>query len=162
MVADEVGRLRRARHPGGVVLHCQLYEALYWLMPRLSRFQESHPDIELRVASSLLPTNAAEPFDVVVQTTRRPSGSALLASTASDTIYPVASPERVTGAGLLLELRDLVNCWLLSDRVAPQDWLDWPDWFVAFDEIVPTISRIVTFDSFPLVLQAANSGQGQR
>lgn len=160
-IADEVARLRGASHSGGVVLRCQLCEAFYWLMPRLSLFHERHPDIELRISSSLRPiTEASEPFDIALQTTGRPSGSARLAFTASDAIFPVASPELVSRASLPIERCDLANYPLLSYRVVPQDWLDWPDWFAAFNEALPANSSIVRFDSFPLVLQAAISGIG--
>lgn len=160
-IAAETARLRGARQAGGVVLHCQLCEAFYWLMPRLSRFHEAHPGIELRVVSALAPlTQAGEPFDVAIQTTGRPSGSARLAFTAADEVFPVAAPERVAGQPLPLAPADLANHTLLAHRVLPQEWMDWPDWFEAIGAAMPTGARMAGYDSFPLVLQAAVSGQG--
>jgi DNA-binding transcriptional LysR family regulator len=164
-IATEAAALRGATLPGGLVLHCQLCEAFYWLMPRLSRFHERHPDIELRVVSALAPlTQAAEPFDVALQTSGRAAGSAPLAFTASDEVFPVCAPGLLGDAAgprtPPLPPERLADYPLLSHRVVPQDWMDWPDWFAAIGVAMPRARRLIPFDSFPLVLQAAVAGQG--
>ncbi|MBB4302913.1 DNA-binding transcriptional LysR family regulator [Rhodobium orientis] len=160
-IAAEAAHLRGALVPGGLVLHCQLCEAFYWLMPRLSRFHERHPDIELRVVSSLEPLTAArEPFDVAIQTTGRASGSARLAFTAADEVFPVCAPEVLKGVSLPLAPQELSAFPLLSHLVVPQDWMDWSDWFDVIGVPVPADLRPTHFDSFPLVVQAAVAGQG--
>lgn len=160
-ISAEAARLRGGRQPGGLVLHCQLCEAFYWLMPRLSRFHEDHPGVELRVVSALAPlTAASEPFDVAIQTSGRPSGSARLAFTAPDEVFPVAAPGLVEGRPLPLAPEDLVSHPLLRHLVVPQDWMDWPDWFSALGRPAPRPLRTIGLDSFPLVLQAAVAGQG--
>ncbi|WP_299814746.1 LysR substrate-binding domain-containing protein [uncultured Roseibium sp.] len=160
-IAAEAAELRGGGRPGGLLLHCQLCEAFYWLMPRLSRFHERNPGIELRVVSSLAPlTQATEPFDVAIQTSGRASGSARLAFTASDEIFPVVSPRLIEGKQLPLSLGDLADFPLLSHRVLPKDWMDWPDWFNVVGTPLRRDIRTITFDSFPLVLQAAVAGQG--
>ena len=154
-IAAETARLRGARAPGGLVLHCQLCEAFYWLMPRLARFHERRPGVEVRVVSALGPlTEAPEPFDVAIQTTGRASGAARLAFTAADEVFPVASPALARTPEALARLP------LLSHRVLPQDWMDWPDWCAALGRPAPRPGRIRSYDSFPLVLQAAVAGQG--
>lgn len=160
-IAAEVALLRGAVLPGGLVLHCQLCEAFYWLMPRLSRFHERHPGIEVRVVSALAPlTEAREHFDVAIQTTGRPSGAARLAFTASDEIFPVCAPGLVEGARAPIPPDELSRFPLLSHRVVPQDWMDWPEWFDVIGWRLPQDARLTHFDSFPLVLQAAVAGQG--
>lgn len=160
-ISAETTRLQGGRAAGGLVLHCQLCEAFYWLMPRLSRLHERHPGLEVRVVSALSPLTAApEPFDVAVQTTGRPSGSARLAFTAPDEIFPVARPGHVPPAALPLRPDALADYQLLSHQVLPQDWLDWPDWFDAVGQPGMRPRRVRGFDSFPLVLQAAVAGQG--
>lgn len=160
-IAAEVARLRGGAQPGGLVLLCQHCEAFYWLMPRLAGFHEHHPGIEVRVISALAPlTQASEPFDVALQTSGRASGSARLAFTASDEIFPVAAPSLIAQAPLPLSPQDLHHYPLVSHRVVPQDWMDWPDWFAAIGQPAPKRAAMRTYDSFPLVLQAAVSGQG--
>jgi DNA-binding transcriptional LysR family regulator len=160
-IAAEAAELRGGRRPGGLLLHCQLCEAFYWLMPRLSRFHERHPGIEVRVVSSLAPlTQASEPFDAAIQTSGRASGSARLAFTASDRIFPVAAPGLLAGARLPLRPADLTAFPLLSHKVVPQDWMDWPDWFDVVGAPLRRTANFPGYDSFPLVLQAAVAGQG--
>lgn len=160
-ITEELAVLQGQRRGGELVLHCQLCEAFYWLMPRLSRFHERHPGTELRVVSSLVPlTESHETFDVAMQTTGRPSGSARLMFTASDEIFPVCAPELVAGRSLPLAPRDLLAFPLLAHRVAPQDWMDWQDWFGRVGADLPGRPKLTAFDSYPLALQAAVSGQG--
>lgn len=160
-ISAETTRLRGGRSAGGLVLHCQLCEAFYWLMPRLSRFHERNPGLDVRVVSALAPLTAApEPFDVAIQTSGRPSGSARLAFTASDEIYPVAAPGLVRFEKLPLSVEELARRPLLSHQVLPQDWMDWRDWFAAVGQAAPKDGKLICFDSFPLVLQAAVAGQG--
>lgn len=159
-IAAEAALLRGGQTAGGVVLRCQLCEAIYWLMPRLSRFHQRHPEIELRVATALEPlTEADDPFDVAIQTTARPAGAARLVFTASDEVFPVCAPELVDPAPLPLPATELSGLPLLSHRIVPQHWMDWPDWFAAAG-IEARGTRTTGYDSFPLVLQAAIAGRG--
>ena len=160
-IAAEVDYLRGDRRSDELILHCQLCEAFYWLMPRLARFHERHPGAELRVVTALKPlTEAAERFDVAIQTTGRPSGTARLAFTAPDEIFPVCAPTLLEEADLPLPPAALAAHPLLSHRVVPQEWMDWPDWFEAVGIGTPAGHRLIGFDSFPLVLQAAVAGRG--
>jgi DNA-binding transcriptional LysR family regulator len=159
-IAAEASILRGGHRRGGVVLHCQLCEAIYWLMPRLSRFHERHPEIEVRVVTALAPlTSAGEPFDIAIQTTGRASGSARLLFTAPDRVFPVCAPDYLPEATAPLDSQALAFHTLLSHEVIPQSWMDWPEWFSAIG-VSPGRYRRIGFDSFPLVLQAAVAGRG--
>ena len=160
-ISAEAARITGARRSGSLVLHCQLCEAFYWLMPRLSRFHEQNPGLDVRVVSALAPiTEAREPFDVALQTSGRASGSARLAFTAPDEVFPVAASGLIDPIELPLSPEDLSRHRLLSHQIVPQDWMDWPDWFAALGRTMPRHPRLLGFDSFPLVLQAAVAGQG--
>ncbi|MAY62784.1 MAG: LysR family transcriptional regulator [Rhizobiales bacterium] len=159
-IAAEAALLRGGQTADGVVLRCQLCEAIYWLMPRLSRFHQRHPEIELRVATALEPlTQADDPFDVAIQTTGRPAGAARLLFTASDTVFPVCAPDYLPDGAAPLAPEDLAVHDLLTHDVVPQSWMDWPDWFASLS-VSPRRYRRIGFDSFPLVLQAAVAGRG--
>ncbi len=130
-------------------------------MPRLSRFHERHPSLELRVISASAPlTEASEPYDIALQTTGRAAGAAQLAFTADDEVFPVASPGIVDGHTLPLSIGELNDFTLLAHRVIPQAWMDWEAWFDALAAGPHKATRTLVFDSFPLVLQAAVAGQG--
>lgn len=160
-IAAEAARLRGASRAGEVVLFCQLCEAFYWLMPRLSGFHARHPDIALRLQSSVRPlTESPEPFDVAIQTASRPCGAHRLAFAARDTVFPVCAPDLLGEATPPLSLAAIGRYPLLSHRVLPQDWLDWEDFFALSGVPRPPEARTTTFDSYPIVLQAALGGHG--
>ena len=160
-IASDVAYLRGDRRSDELILHCQLCEAFYWLMPRLARFHEQHPGTELRVVSTLKPlTEAQGHFDVALQTSGRPSGTAKLAFTVSDEVFPVCAPDLLAQTNLPLDPAELKAWPLLSHNVVPQEWMDWPDWFAALNADMPSEARVRQFDSFPLVMQAAVAGQG--
>ncbi|MFQ6550311.1 LysR family transcriptional regulator [Aestuariibius sp. 2305UL40-4] len=160
-ITAELAALQGRRRSDELILHCQLCEAFYWLMPRLSGFHERHPGVELRVVSSLNPlTETPEAFDVAMQTSGRASGSARLAFTAADDIFPVCAPPLVTEETLPLDPRKIVSFPLLAHAVAPQDWMVWDDWFTSVGIEIVNRPRYLSFDSYPLALQAAVAGQG--
>ncbi|WP_147112750.1 LysR substrate-binding domain-containing protein [Tateyamaria sp. syn59] len=160
-IATEVAHIRGQRRSQELVLHCQLCEAFYWLMPRLSRFHEQFPGVELRVLSALNPlTQSAEAFDVAIQTSGRASGVARLAFTAADEIFPVCAPALVEDRQMPLSIKELLSFPLLSHSVIPQDWMEWHDWLQTVGLSAPARPRIVPFDSYPVALQAAVTGQG--
>ena len=160
-IAIETQRLKTRRRPGEVVLRCQLCEAFYWLMPRLSAFHRLHPDVDVRVSGSIEAIGeAAADFDIAIQTAGRRHGSYPLAFTASDEVFPVCSPAYAKAIALPLSLNALRKERLLAHRVEPQDWMDWDDFLRQCGSVVRVGSKGRSFDSYPLVLQAAVSGQG--
>ena len=160
-IADEVAVLQGRRRADELILHCQLCEAFYWLMPRLSGFHAQNPGVELRVVSALKPlTHASEAFDVAIQTSGRASGSARLAFTAADEIFPVCAPSLIPEEERPLEPSALTAFPLLSHVVVPQDWMVWQDWFEGIGVSPDARPRFIEFDSYPLALQAAVAGQG--
>lgn len=160
-IRAEVATIAGTSDPGTVILRCQLCEAFYWLMPRLAGFHALCPEIQLQMVSALEPlTEAREPFDVALQTTGRASGSARLLFTASDEIFPVCAPSLHGDLPQVHSSSEATDFPLLSHRVVPQDWFDWPDWFLATGLSRPPAIRTISFDSYPLVLQAAVAGQG--
>jgi len=159
-IAAEAASLRGETRSGEVVLRCQLIEAFYWLMPRLAKFHEAHPDVGFNLITALAPlTEANEQFDVAIQTTGRPSGTARLLFTAEDEIFPVCSPNMVREPESL-SAEEILSYPLLAHDVTPQDWMDWQGWFeaVGVPGALPATTR--KFDSYPVALQAAASGQG--
>lgn len=161
-VSAEVATIRGERRVDELVLHCQLCEAFYWLMPRLASFHERRPGVELRVVSSLTPlTEATESFDVAIQTSGRATGSARLAFTAPDDIFPVCAPGLLKNRRLPIKPNQLKEFPFSAHAVTPQDWMDWDAWFTNIGEELPNPATVVPFDSYPLALQAAVAGQGE-
>ena len=159
-IRDSAARLRASPHSNRVVLLCQLCEAFYWLMPRLSSFHQQYPQIEIQVVTSTRPlTEFTGPFDVALQSTRRASGAHPLMFTASDEVFPVCSPAYLA-TPKPLSLADLQSCTFLHHSSEPPHLMEWESWLQVFGQALAEDARSVTFDSYPLMLQAAVEGHG--
>lgn len=159
-ISDVAETLRQAPGKHRVVLLCQLCEAFYWLMPRLSSFHQQYPEIEIQVVTSTRPlTEFSEHFDVALQSTGRPSGAHVLVFTATDEVFPVCSPGYLN-AQEPLPVADLLHHTLLHHRATPPHWLQWEGWLQAFGQAANVNSQGAAFDSYPLMLQAAVEGHG--
>lgn len=160
-IATQATHMRGVRSSGEIVLFSQLCEGLYWVMPRLSEFHQSHPGIEVRIMTSTLPlTEAEEHFDIALQTTSRASGASRLIFTATDDVYPICSPGYLGERQAPLPLTELDQHHLLHHKVHPQDWVRWDDWLEQLGQAQRVGYKGSVFDSYPIMIQAAIEGHG--
>ena len=153
--------LRQNHERGEVVLRSQLCEGLYWLMPRLSGFYQTHPDIPVRVTVSTKPlAESEERFDLALQTTGRKTGGAELVFTASDEVFPVCSSKYLAAASHPLAIDRLHDHHLLHHTVEPQDWMNWDVWLARLNITLSGKTSGTAFDSYPMMIQAMLEGHG--
>ncbi|NMZ93905.1 LysR family transcriptional regulator [Pseudomonas panacis] len=159
-ISESATSLRGSTHSHRVVLLCQLCEAFYWLMPRLSTFHQQYPHIEIQVVTSTRPlTEFTSHFDVALQSTGRASGSHPLMFTAVDEVFPVCSPGYLDSKPPL-SLAGLQSRTLLHHSSHPPHLMEWDSWLQVFGQALGGEVRGATFDSYPLMLQAAVEGHG--
>jgi DNA-binding transcriptional LysR family regulator len=159
-ISHSAEALRETPRKNRVVLLCQLCEAFYWLMPRLSTFHQQHPAIEIQVATTTRPlTEFDGHFDVALQSTGRASGMHRLVFTAADEVFPVCSPHYLA-AGQALSVDELTQCTLLHHRATPPHLMEWDSWLLAVGHALEGNAKGAVFDSYPLMLQAAVEGHG--
>ena len=160
-IAASVGQLRRSQKSNEVILFAQLCEGLYWLMPNLSRFYQQHKNIEIKVSVSTQPlTQAAEIFDLALQTTGRSSGDSELIFTAPDEIFPVCSPGYLANSEIPFTTGQLIKHRLLHHKAHPQDWLTWDDWLEKLGIGIRVGFEGSVYDSYPIMIQSAIEGHG--
>ena len=132
--------------------------AVRWLLPRLSRFRDQHPEIDVRLTTSDQLTDfAREDVDIVI---RYGSGNyqglredKLL---TEDTLFPVCSPKLLTGKYPLRSPDDLVHHTLLHDDLR----VDWAMWLAAAGVKGVDAKKGPSFNDSSMVLTAAMDGQG--
>jgi len=101
--------------------------AVRWLIPRLSRFQAMHDDIELFLSTSTrLVDLSLETFDCAIR-----FGRGDWADVASDPLYreqlvPACHPQWLESTGVRA-LKDLRRAKLLHSRARREDWNRWLD-----------------------------------
>jgi LysR family glycine cleavage system transcriptional activator len=128
-----------------------------WLLPRLGRFREAHPEIDLRLSSSQeLVDFARDNFDVGIRAGHGRYPGLRVDLIMRDTIIPVCSPALLEGPRPLREPADLRYHTLLHDE--PRDL--WQLWFklVGITDIDPW--RGPGFTDSGMLIQAAIEGQG--
>jgi LysR family glycine cleavage system transcriptional activator len=132
--------------------------AARWLLPRLSRFQQRHPDINVRIsATDILTDFHRESVDAVL---RYGSGnypdlhSELLLQ--EDNLFPVCSPALLEGPHPLTRPSDLAHHTLLHDDLR----VDWETWLSVADVKGIDSKKGLSFNDSSMVLSAAMAGQG--
>lgn len=126
-----------------------------WLVSRLGRFHDAHPDVRLRVDASLGYVDlAASDIDVCIRSGRGPWPGTVVRKLADQRIFPVCSP------GLAERLPDAAG---LSDVPVLHDASDpdlWPWWFTEMGIETRDPSAGTTFSDAALCMDAAIAGQG--
>lgn len=126
-----------------------------WLVPRLGRFNELHPDIEL----SIDPTNELADFrageaDVGIRYGAGNWDDVDAMKLTDAVIFPVAAPSLLKGAGKL-KPADLAHYNLLHE--SRKQW--WADWLAAAGVTGVEDWRGTVFQNH-LAIEAAEAGQG--
>lgn len=135
--------------------------AYKWLVPRLGRFHEQHPEIEVWISTSNKITNlATENFDAAIRLGAGKYRGLHTTFLLGDFVFPVCSPTLIQRQGdLLIEPTDLLNQTLLyrtEDEMAPT-WIDWFTKAGLNNAILPKGSH---FPDTNTALQAAMNDQG--
>ncbi|WP_437879773.1 choline sulfate utilization transcriptional regulator [Pseudomonas sp. LRF_L74] len=136
--------------------------AAYWLMPRLHRFHQAHPEIDVSLITSERDLAALSPdVDVAISfgDGRVKHGEASLLF--SEEVFPVCSPLLLAGQAGAPTLADLQRLPLLHLRPeARTRWFDWSGLFRALGIDQAPDAGSLRFDNYTLVIQAAIAGQG--
>ena len=130
--------------------------AACWLLPRLSRFQRAHPEVELRInASQELADFARDGVDLAIRYGRGRWPGLHSEKLLDGEVFPVCSPRL---AKRLRRPADLARFELLHDEVRLAHG-GWPAWLRAAGVQVDG-ARGTRFSDAHLMLEAAAAGQG--
>lgn len=136
--------------------------AAYWLMPRLHRFHQAHPDVDVSLITSERDFSTLSPeIDVAIAfgDGRFKHGEAQLLF--AEEAFPVCSPQLLKGQALPLPAAALAQLPLLHLRPeVPTRWFDWKGLFRALEIAEAPSPGTLRFDNYTLLIQAAIAGQG--
>ncbi|RUL76687.1 LysR substrate-binding domain-containing protein [Dyella choica] len=130
-----------------------------WLLPRLGRFQQQHPPIDLRIAASnRLVDIEREDIDLAIRYCARDAAPAGAIHLFDETVAPVAHPS----LGLHIPLREeqLARKALLEFDDPQRPWLHWRHWLASAGWQGLKPRSIVRFNQYDQVVQSAMAGQG--
>jgi DNA-binding transcriptional LysR family regulator len=157
-------RLRESTRGHVLTVTTTVSFASIWLVPRLGRFRQAHPGIDVRIAATHLVVDMErEGIDLAIRDVpsgRAPAGSVRL---VGERLCPVASPDYLREATASLERPEDLRRHVMLTLHDPQGrwpWLAWAAWLEAngVTDLVP--GGTLTYDQYDQVVNAALHGQG--
>jgi LysR family glycine cleavage system transcriptional activator len=134
-----------------------------WLIPRLGRLTDKHPELDVRLIASVALTDfAREPVDVAIRTGPGSQQGLHRDFLMREDFTPVCSPELLLRGPPLRAPSDLAHHVLLHDerdRCLPNQ-LDWARWLAAIGVTNIDAERGLRFSFSHMTLEAAAAGQG--
>lgn len=153
-----IGRLTAARSRPKVTISATTAFTAKWLVPRVARFQQAHPDIDLQLhASDAVVDLNAKAADLAIRYGYGPYPGLIAEPLFADCFAPVVNP--VLGVRTRNDLREatLIHfAWKRVDPVNPT----WAAWFRAAGSEMPQSVSQLTFSDESHAIQAAVAGQG--
>ena len=145
--------------PGPLTLSCSESIMMYWLIPRLARFHEANPEVELRFNMSHGPVDfARDNISVAIRLSSIEAPKLVeRIDVVTEWIGPVCSPAYL--AGLRLQTgADLQRARLMVSRTRPNAWADWLR--CSGHDHMGSLRIAESFEHFYLLIQAAKCGLG--
>ena len=129
-----------------------------WLMPRLIRFMDAHPDIEVNVLASVALANfTTDEVDLAIRFGPGPWPPLACEKFLDDEWFPVASPKMNRGK-LPKEPKDLLKVRIMREERDDHDY--WKHWFAAAGVALEQPLTGPKFNDSTYSLQAAARGEG--
>ncbi|MEH6475525.1 MAG: LysR substrate-binding domain-containing protein [Sneathiella sp.] len=129
-----------------------------WLLPRLHRFEEENPNIELSiVVEQRLSDLSFERSDIAIRMGKGPWPDLRCTPLMDDVLFPVMSTSYWQKMGEPVNVADLANIRLLHDRDPNGSWSLWKD---AYGPETLDMSVGPRYTSSDLVLRSAEQGLG--
>jgi LysR family glycine cleavage system transcriptional activator len=129
-----------------------------WLIPRLASFKALYPDIDVRISTRTESVDLArEGLDLGIRYGAGTWPGLVSERLQSARVFPVCSPELMSGPVRLSTPSDLANHTLLHVSTMPDDWRVWLT-AVGAAEVDPVGG--MTFELWLAALQAATDGLG--
>ena len=143
---------------GPLTLSCSESIMMYWLIPRIARFQQAHPMVDLRFNMNSGPVDfARDNISLAIRlSTIEPPKDALVRDVVAEWIGPVCSAEYLQSARIE-SVEDLARTRLLVAKTRPSAW---SDWLSTSGHAITGIAVADSFEHFYLLIQAAKCGLG--
>src|SRR3546814_805765 len=161
-IAGGTARLRREQDSGPLHISVLPSLAAKWLLPRMSRFRDRHPEIDVMVsANNKLIDFEDGMFEMAIRYGQGAYPGLRTELLLRDEVFPVCSPKLLEGPHPLRAPEDLRHHTLLHDEVSRQDESpDWRNWLQAAGVSGIDVQRGPGFSDSSMVVEAAAAGQG--
>lgn len=165
-IREAVAGLRRGSNEHVLVVSTPPGLTSKWLAPRLYRFASAHPDIDIRISSSLANADfVTDGVDVAIRNLAvdpEPDPALLYEKLVELSFLPVCSPKLIESHGPVRTPETLARMPLIHDDtlINRARVPTWTDWFNAAGIDGVDVSRGLRFNSADHALDAASEGAG--
>lgn len=157
--ASVLESLSSGKGSGAITIGTSSAVASLWLMPRIGRLWQDHPDLRInhRVSDQPFDLDRSD-VDLVVRYGDGKWDGETAVQLFTDTVGPVCSPD-FASANPVRDPADLVSMPLLQLDAVDTGWMSWREWFAlaGMDGQRPEGPR---FNNYSIALQAAEEGAG--
>ena len=156
-IAVGTERLLQRQSSGALTVSTSPDFAAKWLVARLGRFAEEHPNIDLRVSATLHHVDfAREDVDLAVRHGDGNWPGLDVVRLSAEHLFPVCSPKLQTGRNRLTKPADVLKFPLIH----VDDRKDWVRWLEAAGVRSPVLSHGPVLNRVSMAMDAAIDGQG--
>ena len=163
LLGESTARVRAKRADGVLALTTLASFANGWLMPRLHRFRERAPriDVVMRTSRHLMDFRR-DAIDLAIRFAPGPGRGLHGELLCNEELFPVASPQLFRGGRIPHTLASLTEYPLLHDTDGGPDqpWLGWRGWFERAGLSTADVGRGTHFSDSVVLLAAAVAGLG--
>jgi LysR family glycine cleavage system transcriptional activator len=157
MLSGATGRLISRESSGPLAVSCLASFAASWLVPRLGRFRDLHPDIDVMIsAKDELVDFSRDEVDLAIRHGGGNWPGLEVTMLMTEDMFPVCSPKLLDGPVPLKSPDDLRHHTLLRDDML----VNWKAWLTAAGVQGVDADRGPFFNLSNLVIDAAIDGQG--
>lgn len=144
--------------PGPLTLSCSASILTHWLIPRLARFHQKHPEVELQFNVNYGPVDVVrENIGIAIRNTMiTPPDDVVVRELVTEWVGPVCSPDYMRSARLR-KPGDLAQARLLCAKTRPGAWSEWAA-AAGIEGLEFQVRE--RFDHFYVLIQAAACGLG--
>jgi DNA-binding transcriptional LysR family regulator len=155
-IVEATHRLRGYRAVSTLTVRASPSLSSKWLLPRLPRFIEAHPQLDVRIDGTNEPTNfEREDVDVELRHGEGRWPGLFVEGLAEERFFPVCAPDYAPASSLAAA--DLPRHRLIH---SVKSLVQWTHWFAALDIVPDRRWDRVLFDRSHMVIDAAATGLG--
>ena len=155
-IASDTDRLKRGRSSDVLTVSASPDFAAKWLVPRLGRFTQAHPEFDLRVSSTVEHIDFAETgVDLAIRHGTGQWAGLDAVRLCSERLFPVCSPKLISDRNPITQPSDVLKFPLLR----LDGWTTWTQWFEAAG-LSPPVLRGPVLNQASMLIDAAIDGQG--
>ena len=163
ILARAARSMREAKGRRFLVINSSPSFAATWLVGRIGRFKERHPEIDVLLdASSREDMLDSSATDALIRWGAGDFPGLAKTLLFKENVFPVCSPDLVGGDHALRTPEDLTRHTLLHLESSPaySSWPGWPDWLKAAGARTVEARHGVWFNNMAMAIRAAVQGQG--